>query len=237
MLYGAHKPDFLFENEKLKIEIRKKTSKVTYYRKAGKEEVEKILDVSDDDKFIIHPVEPVNVPKHITDFLEINFKKPVVISPKSQTCIFLKFPVEIGVFACSGNKIDMIDVFTLVKPKYTLYGTPKSGVICRWYESDVYLEIPETNPIEEGVLKLTIKNNNDDWAEVKKAVFDSYPMRLFYNDRLVAMQAEMKIFSKYVAETSFINQPIVKGLSQAVELYATRVLSLEKRSFLMEWGF
>ena len=230
-------PDFFFENEKIKIKIKKSAERVIYSRKIESDAVEKILDVPKGGKFLIHPVEPVNVPKHITDFLEINFKKPVIVAPKGESIVFLKFPVEIGVFVTTRDKTDMIDVFALQKPKYTLYGTPKSGVVCRWYESDVYLELPKADPFEEGILKLKIKNNNDDWVEIKKAVFDSYPMRLFYNNKMVAMQAEMKIFSKYVAETSFINQPIISGLSQALELYVTRVLSLERKSFLMEWGY
>jgi len=237
MLYGTYPPGFSFRDSRIEIKIERKLNKVVYFRSVKDKSVEKILDISSNSKFLIHPVEPVNIPKHITDYLEVDFRKPVIVSPKGQTVVFLKFPIEIGVFVSEKNKVDMIDVFTLLKPKYTLYGTPKSGVVCRWYESNVYLEIPKADPLEEGVLKLRIKNNNDDWAEVKKAVFDSYPMRLFYNDKIVAMQAEMKIFSKYVAETSFINQPILDGMTQAVELYATRVLSLEKRSFMMEWGY
>jgi len=55
------------------------------------------------------------------------------IKPNAVETIYLKFPIEIGVFAKDGGKVTVVDVFTFDKPKYTLYGNPKSDVVCRWF--------------------------------------------------------------------------------------------------------
>ncbi len=206
------------------IELRKEDGRLIYVRG----EIRKILPECE---IIVNPVEPINLPKNVTRYLEIDFP-PVLIKPNAIETIYLKFPIEIGVFAKEGDKITVVDVFTFDKPKYTLYGTPKNGVVCRWFWSEVYYEIPEVDPLKHGVLKLVIKNGGD-WVEVGKVVLDCYAMKIYYSE-FASCWAEMKILSKISAETTFVDKPIIGGMKKAIELYTTR--RLIGRSFTMEWG-
>ncbi|AEA47150.1 DUF432 domain-containing protein [Archaeoglobus veneficus] len=227
MIYGSHEYGFSYSGDDLTVECGE-----VYRRICRGDHVEKIL--SGGKKFIINPVEPVNLPREVTHYLCIDFKKPVLIESGASITVFVKFPVEICVFV-NGKGVSPIDVFSLVTPKYTLYGNPKSGVICRWYESDVYTEVPETDPLREGIISLRIHNSSDDWVEVTKAVFDSYAMKIYYGD-IVSMVAEMKVIGKHVAETTFIDRPLREGMKKSIELYVARKLLIERKSFLMEWG-
>lgn len=226
-LYGEHNYGFSYSSDELRIDCSD-----VYRRECRGEVVEKLI--SGGKGFIINPVEPVNLPREITHYLCIELKKPVLLEAGTKTEIFIKFPIEIGVFL-KGKSVSPIDIFTLSKPKYTLYGNPKSGVICRWYESDVYTELPKADPLKEGIIALKIENSDEEWVEVRKAVFDSYGMKIYYGD-VVSMVAEMKVISKNVAETSFVDKPIKEGMKKSIELYVARKLLIEKGAFLMEWG-
>ncbi len=141
----------------------------------------------------------------------------------------------------------MLDVFTLNPTKYSLYGTPKAGVITRWHKSDVWSEVPPRDAMREGVLRLTIKNEIDEFVTVSRAVFEGHGMVLYYGD-FVGMIAQMTIMSSVVAETTFADIPLVPGMVRAIELLKakkipmigvhkiTGVSGVELNMFLMEWG-
>jgi len=205
-----------------------------YRRVLENSEIEKII--SKDSEIIINPIEPVNLPKGITNYLFIDFEKPIVIEPDSTTEVFTTFPIEIGVFVCKDETLEDIDIFSFVKPKYALYGDPKGGKIARYWKTRFFGKIPQLDPLEMGVMKLRIYNLTNSWCEVSKAVFDVYGMKIYYNEKLVSSIAEMKIHSKKVAETNFIDEPLFKGMEKAVELYVARKIPIMSLKMTMEWG-
>lgn len=237
-MYGIYDYDFKFESEEISLSVEKKGGFLKYVRflksKEIKENIEKIL-ASDTGKIIVNPVEPLNLPREITNYLEIEFE-PIIIEPNSFRKIYLKFPIEIGVFAATKKSIDVLDIFSLNTQKYSLYGPPDSGVICRWYKSDVFANIPKTDLLKEGVIELNLQNTSHEWVEICKVIFESYGMKIYYGD-MVSMIATMKIINRMVAETDFINKPVKDGMKKALELYTARHIPVvERRRFLMEWG-
>lgn len=235
-MYGIYDYDFRFENEEISLGVEKRGGFLRYFRylKNKNENIEKIL-ASDTGKIIVNPVEPLNLPKEITSYLEIEFE-PIVIEPNSYRKVYLKFSIEIGVFAATKKSIDVLDIFSLNNQKYSLYGPPDSGVICRWCKSDVFADIPKTELLKEGVIELNIQNTSHEWVEMRRIVFESYGMKIYYND-IVSMVAVVKIINRMVAETNFINRPIKDGMKKALELYtARRIPVVERKGFLMEWG-
>jgi hypothetical protein len=119
------------------------------YRRVCKDEILS-KRIAGSGKIVLNPVEPVNIPKNITNFLEIELKDKIIIEPKSKRTIYVTFPIEIGIFIMN-REFAILDVFTLTDPKYTLYGTPSKGVICRYWMSDVYRKVPETDVLKEGL--------------------------------------------------------------------------------------
>ena len=198
--------------------------------------MEKII-ASDSPRVFLHPVEPVNLPKEVTRFLEIVFE-PVVIQPESAATVYITFPLEIGVFLATDDEYQLLDVFSRCLPKYSLYGSPENGVITRYFRSRVSDTPPDPDPACEGVLKLLIRNTSRGWVEVSRAVFECYYMPIFF-DHQVAMTGEMVIFSKTIAETRLLDKPLREGMTMAIPAIKGRkilLVDVEKKSFLMEHG-
>ncbi len=182
-------------------------------------------------RVIVNPVEPVNLPKNVTRYLLVDLKKSVVVEPKAACKINLTFPIEIAVILAGKKSLEVLDVFSFVKQKYTLYGDPRNGVICRYWQSGVF---EEESPYIAGKLEVEIENSSGEWVEVSKLVFDVYGMKIYYGDGGVSSFARMNVVSEKVAETEFVDKRVGK---KSVELYVARKIPMVGRRFVMEWGY
>jgi len=234
MMFGRYKGIFHREDGDILVETERNGGLLTYRRRCEGQTFERLL-VSKTGEIVINPVEPVNLPKEITNFLQIEFT-PMVFEPGASQTVYLKFPVEIGVFLEAARDIDVLDVFGLGTQKYTLYGSPTGGVVARWYRSAVYTEVPAVECLSEGVMELSIHNASHEWVEISCAVFDSTDMKIYYSD-FVATTAAMKVISTTLAETDFIDAPLRPGMVKSVELHVARKIPVINRGYLMEWGF
>ncbi|MFA5332695.1 MAG: DUF432 domain-containing protein [Methanoregula sp.] len=184
----------------------------------------------------IHPVEPVNLPEALTRFLEISFP-PLILPAGSEQTVYVKFPIEIGIFLESAGKCDSLDVFSLAPTKFSLYGTPSSGVITRFYRSGISTVIPDTDPLREGVIRLTIRNQRTETTIVGRAVFDSGDMSIFYSNRRVAMTATLEIYSEYLARTLVADEPPEDCPNRSINMYPASQFSIPTvKGYFMEAG-
>jgi hypothetical protein len=202
-MYGDYDLPFSVEKEGISITVEKIEKLWVYKRALGPDKEEKLI-LGEGKHIIINPVEPLNTPKEITPNLLIELEKVLLLAGGAKKKIFLTFPIEIGIFiADRGNKnLQLLDVFTLARQKFTLYGPVSNGVVCKYWKSGIYSVPPSPNPLEEGVMELTLRNTTSDWASISKAVFSAYGMKLYY-DVDVFMKAHMDIRSKSTAETGF----------------------------------
>jgi len=130
----------------------------------------------------------------------------------------------------------VLDIFSLVPTKYSLYGMPETGCITKWYRSGVYTEIPETDPLREGVVELKFRNLGSGWFEVSRAVFLNTDMHLYYGD-IVSMAAVMEIWNPKLARTSFLRRPLKSNMTPSVEIYTARKIPIvQKSGYVMEQG-
>lgn len=206
-----------------------------YRRESLHEKVEKTL-LAQDGKIAVNPVEPVATPKEITPYLMIEFEKPLLTEPRSKTRVLLSFPVEIGVLISSTAGYDTLDVMSLTRQKFTLYGDPKNGVICKHWRSGLYFEKPSLDPLRAGVIELVIANNSAIWVEVTKSVFNARAMKIHYKADLVSASAVMKVANQQIAETDFADSPLEDGMQKSVGLYSQQRLAVVGGKFVMEWG-
>ena len=235
-LFGRFDYPCRFERAGFSFCIEREGELVKYRRHCGSSKAEKILSSSAASLFI-HPVEPVNLPKEVTRFLEIEFT-PLMMAPESVRTLFLTFPIEIGVILQMDEESQLLDVFSRVAPKYSLYGTPESGVITRYYYSNVFDHIPRTDPTETGILRLVLHNSSKGWVEVARGVFESFFMPIYFGE-FVAMSAQMEIFSKEIAETRVLDNPFSPDMTLAIPVICARKILLidtERKRFLMEHG-
>jgi hypothetical protein len=234
-MFGSYDIPLKIEKESISLSIYKEDNLYIYKRNAFYGKEEKVLHFNKG-KVILNPVEPLNKPKEITSFLLIEFERSFVLGPETSKIIFIKFPIEVGVFISDGKNFEILDVMTLVNQKFTLYGDPATGMICKYWSSDVFPSIPDANPMFEGVMEVNITNNTTRWIEVSKAVFNAYDMRIYYDSDLVSMRAKMKVLGEQTAETVFNDSPLNKGMTKSMELYSAGKVSVLGPKFVMEGG-
>jgi hypothetical protein len=233
-VFGRFEIPFRIGEGEISVETRTEGQFTLYERVAPSGRVERRLGISSG-TITINPVEPVHLPQEVTGTIEFHFP-PIAVAPLSEVTVFLTFPVEIGVFSGSEGSYSLIDVFSLGKPKYSLYGTPERGVITRHVETGIHNEPPRVNPLEEGILELAIRNTGKDWVWVSRAVFESPSLRIFYGPH-ATMSAEMLVYSRILGETWVMKTPRREGMEEAVRVFPTRKsLIPEKPSYLMEYG-
>ncbi len=213
----------------------KKDNRIIYKREHNTEVIEKVI-LTNNRQLLINPVEPVNKPKSVTTFLLIDFEKPTLIEPKLKRTIFLKFPLEFGVFVCGKKGYEILDIFSFTKLKYTLYGEVRNGVICKYWQSKIYSKVPNADPMLEGILEVTITNSSNDWINLSKVVINAYGMQLYYNQERVSLKTTLKILSALVAETEVIRKPLWNKMKPAIELYTKLKPPVLNKGFVMEAG-
>ncbi len=233
-MYGEKRLPLDITRDGLQIRIEEEGKYWSYHRELEEETVEKKLLI-DEDKIFISPVEPLNTPQELTSSLLIEFAEPVVIGPESKEKIYLTFPVEIGVFLPHGSVDEPLDIFTLAKNKYTLYGDLKTGPICKYWKSEVNRKVPDTDKLEEGVLQLYLVNNTERALEAHQTVFNAYGMKIFYSRSLVFMRGRMSIVSEDTSETMITKSPLNENMEAAREIYRSKG-PLRGEKFIMEGG-
>ena len=234
-MFGHYNVPLSIAQEGISLSVQKDGKNLIYKRDCLGEQFEKHI-LAGKGKILLNPVEPVNRPKALTSYLLIEFEKALLSKPKETRTIFLRFPLEIGVYISTDTDFEILDIFTLTKQKFTLYGDPRNGVICKYWKSPVYSTIPSLSTLQEGLIDLAVTNTNSHWIELTKAVFNAYGMKLYYNNKTVSMKANINIKTKDTAETEFIDTPLQKGMKKSLEIYASRKISIVKPKFIMEFG-
>jgi len=234
-VFGTYELNVELKENDVEIEIEGKGKKKIYRRKVGNEEIEKFI-YAEDGKVVVCPVEPVNLPKiEVSEHLLIKLDKPIIVEAGTKHDFYVKFPLEIGVFLVDRKDIERIDIFTKTNPKYALYGPPEKGIICKWWESGVYGEVPEIDKLYEGIMKVEVENNYHEWVEISKMVFRAFDMKVFYNE-YAYMHSYLKILKKTMAETAF-NERKPKNMKRAIDIYLAKGIKKFEKKFVMEWGF
>ncbi|MFP4051498.1 MAG: DUF432 domain-containing protein [Thermoplasmata archaeon] len=235
-MYGFHGADYEKSIDDLFLSIKQEDGKLKYHREIGDDSIDKKL-LNSDSKLIINPIEPLNLPKNITSNLLIEFDNPIIIPPKKKDKIYSTFPIEIGVFIKGSKDNSPLDIFSLSKSKYTLYGDIKTGSICKYWKSSSYDDIPDVDPIREGILSLNLYNSYSDHVEIHKVVFSAYGMKIYYDENAVSMVSKMIIKSENISETNFINSGIYKNMNKSLEIYEQRLSpQIKGERFIMEGG-
>ena len=234
-MFGTYELSTTLRQKDFEIIVEGQGKRKRYFRRAGKDEIEKVI-YADGGNLVVCPVEPVSLPQEgVTEHLLIELNKPLIIESGVKDTIFVKFPIEVGVFLVDKRDVELIDLFTKIKPKYTLYGPPESGIICRWWKSDIFNVNPTVEKLYEGILKVDISNKYYEWVELTKMVFKAYDMKIFYGDSAY-MRARLAIINKTIGETTFSTRR-PKGMTGSLDIYISRGVKKLEKKFIMEWRF
>lgn len=233
-MFGKKKIPFQIEKNGTKLQIVSHgEKKFLYQREMNETKIQKTL-LTNAEEVLICPIEPVMLPKEISNHLLIELEDPIFLQANLKQKVYLQFPIEIGVFLKHDADPELIDVFSYITPEYSLYGDPRSGVICRYCKSSVYYEKPVTEFLKYGIISVLLENNHSHFVQINQILFNAFGMKIFYDERTIEMKAKMKITDKTMAETDFISR--ISGLKKSQEIITQKKLSISSTKALMLEG-
>jgi len=234
--WGPHNVPVKLNFEGISLALEKNEAGMHYRRESMGEMLEKML-LAEKGRFFLSPVEPFHKPVGISTHLLVEFARPLLLEPRVSRNIMVTFPLELACAVVRKQTGDQVlDIFSLSPVKFTLYGSIRNGLICRYWKSSIYRKIPAVDPVREGVMEIKAQNASGRWAEIRKIAFSAQGMKIYFNPYLVSLKASVKIINDYTAETSFFDEPLRKGMDKALEQFVPRLIGLPAKT-IMEDGY
>jgi len=177
--------EFTFPNIEIKIE-RVGEHVFSYIRKDAENNIIKkvIPSISSDLTLELCPIRPLNHPAPRTSHIYLDFETPIFLSENSAATVFVRCPIEIGVFLVHGGHKDSLDWFTCdpINSRFCLYGPPESGTLCKYTNSEIVESYEDSIPFYNAVLKIDIKNQLNKGFTISKIVFPITGNSLYYKN-------------------------------------------------------
>ena len=128
----------------------------------------------------------------------LDLETPVFLSENSAATIFLRCPIEVGIFFVHENHKDSIDWFTCdpINSRFCLYGTPESGTLCKYAKSEIVESYDDSMPFQNAVLKVDIKNDLDKGFTISKIVFSITGNSIYYKNSKAIIDSLSAILKK-----------------------------------------
>jgi hypothetical protein len=208
-------------------------------------------------KLALWPARPINIPQPLGRHIMLRLNPAISLPPESQATHHLTMPIEIGVFTVSngtngnndgeGNsKNYMIDTFSLIHPRYALYGPAATGYICRLHDTAPNHEVTPV-PYEEAAVIMRFENNLTDWVTITRLVLEANMVDLYSKEDIVYLEDSHIVIENGKIATVFLNnKPPLPGLQEVPMPEITKKirLSLLDRTGLgsackstMEYGY
>ncbi len=233
-MYGVYEKSFRISKKGINILFEKIDENIWKYERG---DVEKFLNMSKG-RIVINPVEPVNLPKKVSSYLLLDLEKTIVLAPKEKTTVYLKFPIEIGVLGEQSGEYRILDIFSFVQNKYTLYGSVSDGIVCKYWKTPVYYDLPKkVDPLKEGIVEFRIQNSTGVWVDVNEIVISAFDMKIYYDKNMVGMKGRVKILGEDTAEVKMFDSALRGNMSKSVEIFVAKKMLIPIQSgFIMEEG-
>lgn len=146
----------------------------SYRRYAGEKLAAESVIVSDRPEVVVgvFPIPPLWTPKAVARNIYLKFKSQVVLDQKSESVVYSKIPIEIGVYRQSDDEELMLDAFSLARQQFALYGPPDTGVVCRFKEVEVATEESkmDVRKYEEALVRIRISNMVDNVVKIGRVI-------------------------------------------------------------------
>ncbi|MCV0366847.1 MAG: DUF432 domain-containing protein [Nitrosopumilus sp.] len=172
----------------------------SYVRKDAEDNiVKKIIPTKSDDLTIeLSPIRPLNYPAKRTSYVYLDFETPLFLSEGSAVTVFVRCPIEIGVFLVHDEHKDSLDCFTCDpnNSRFCLYGDPESGNLCKYALSEIVESYDDSIPFLNGVLKIDIKNDLDKGLTLSKIVFPITGNSIYYKNSKAIIDSLSAIMKK-----------------------------------------
>ena len=224
-----------------RIEFNSVGSSLSYRRYVGSELAAEAMMVSNEDPVIIgvFPNPPLFTPAAVAKNLYLKFRTPVVVDQGSQAVVYAKMPIEIGVYRQSKDEEMLIDAFSRKPQQYALYGSPESGVVCRYTETEISTNNDDIKPAkyEEALVRVRIKNDIDNVVKVSKVIIpmDSVVLDHAHDDSWLPGSVEMDLNTSFGKD--IVHVRLISTKTKRPDKTSVRVRKEETLLFLMDSGY
>jgi hypothetical protein len=224
-----------------RIEINSVGSSLLYRRYMGNELAAEATIVSNEDSVIIgvFPNPPLFTPRAIAKNVYLKFVTPVVVDQQSQAVVYAKMPIEIGVYRQSKDEEMLIDTFSRRPPQYALYGSPESGVVCRYTETEISTNNDDIKPAkyEEALVRVRIKNDIHNVVKVSRVIIpmDGVVLDHAHDDSWLPGSVEMDLntsFGKNIVHVRLTSTKVKRSDKTSI-----RARKEETLVFIMDAGY
>lgn len=193
-----------FSLPNIEIKFLKTSEKVFLYQRHDAEDniIEKIIPtVSGGLDIEICPIRALNHPARRTDYTYLQFDKPVFLPEGASATIFLRCPIEIGIFLLHEGHKDSLDAVTCdpQNSRFALYGDPDSGVLCKHSTTPIVESHDDSIPYVNGVIKVDITNALEGGHSVNRIVFPAADNSIYYKDSKAIFDNIKAIMKKKLA--------------------------------------
>lgn len=223
-----------------KIRFDTSRSSVTYSRSVGTEYATQATILTDEEQAVIgvFPVPPIFTPRQVAMNLYLKFRFPVIVDQRSEVVVYARMPIEIGVFRQSGDEELLIDVFSPTPQRYALYGSPESGVVCRYTDSEAAATKEDVAPekYQEALVRIRIRNDIDNIVKVSKVIIpmDSVILDHAHDETWLPGSVEMALDSAFGKD--IVNVRLVDAKVKRIDK-TSLIKREETRTFRMDAGY
>jgi len=174
----------------------------------------------------------LSINEKVTQYFGIVFDSPISVNPESKMKIYVKLPVDLGIFVSDGSSYKLIDTIEIYPKKYALYGNIGNGTIYRYWKTSPYLYEIIPNQYE-ALTSVEIINEADSIGVISLVIFDSKNFSLYKKESIiVGEEIQLHRLKKGLAVVKLTNKPSVK---ESVLLPVVPPKMLE-RDFEMSFG-
>lgn len=224
-----------------RIEFNSVRSSLSYRRYVGSELAAEAMMVSNEDPVIIgvFPNPPLFTPAAVAKNLYLKFRTPVVVDQGSQAVVYAKMPIEIGIYRQSKDEEMLIDAFSRKPQQYALYGSPESGVVCRYTETEISTNNDDIKlaKYEEALVRVRIKNDIDNVVKVSKVIIpmDGVVLDHAHDDSWLPGSVEMDLNTSFGKD--IVHVRLISTKTKRPDKTSVRVRKEETLLFLMDSGY
>jgi len=208
----------------LNYSITKEKDHLVYQKGEKKIEIPSNLTIKE------FPILSIN--EAITEYFGIVFEQPIYIGEEQEVKLYVKLPLDIGIYVSDGSNYKLIDVIEIYTKKYALYGTIGEGVIYRYWKTNAFLVLPITS-VNEAITLIEIINKAGSVGSISKIIFNTKFFSLytkegkFYGERIRVTRLQ-----KGLALVRLMNKPTIED----AEIIPTTISKGIGGQFEMKFG-
>lgn len=144
------------------------------------------------------PIRPLNHPARRTQYVYLKFDKEIYLAEDTAATVFVQCPIEIGLFIIHENHKYSLDWVTCnpCHSRFGLYGSPDTGILCKYYESQIVGSLDDSVPYLNGIIRIMLRNELSRGYSLNKVVFPITDNSVYYNDNMAIFDGLVAILKK-----------------------------------------